>query len=365
MKKFVKTALTILLFVALIAAGAILIHKKREREKSIPKAKEYALVIKTIEPKIKRFTLTLPYIAVVKNEKSQIVSSKFSGKVLFVKKEGEEVKKEDIVAKIDDTSIKTKLNSTKEKISTLKSAVSSYETILGNLKKMHERTKRLMRVKGASKEEFEKEQNKIEETKSKLLELKASLRGAKEELKALLNELSYTTLKSDIEGVVAKRFLNKGDLATLGKAIVKINAKNGNYLSLKLPNDMNIKEVLYKNKIYKAVSLNSASNSLKEYKIDINDSSLTEGERVKIDIITFNSKAYLLPFDALLDRDSQKYVLKIKNDRAVPTKVKLLASGEQGVAVEGDLENSQIAVMKEDILLKLLSGVKVKTLKGN
>ena len=91
---------------------------------------------------------------------------------------------------------------------------------------------------------------------------------------------------------------------------------------------------------------------------------LTEGEIVNTECIVYDKDGWRLPYNAFLNRDGEDYVFTIGQDKAFPKRVKIVASGKEGVVVEENLSNEKVALAKPDILLKLLYGNKVIP-KGN
>ena len=363
MKKWVKLTIFLVIVVLLVVGAVRLVKKKKAQMAQIPIAKEYAVLAKTIKPSKTSLTLTTPYISLVQSDSNTLLAAKFPGRVLMVKKAGERVKKGDVVAKIDDTSLQTKLASLQASILATKEALDATKAILHNLYDIHARTKKLLKVKGASIEQYEKEQNQIESTKAKLASLQAKLQTLVQNKKELQNELTYATLRSPVDGVVAKRFLNVGDLAMPGRALLKINAAGNNYLLVRAPKDVNVYGIVYKSKEYPVTPLHSTFNSLNEYRCDLKDNDLIEGERVNVDVVTFKGVGTLLPYDAIINRNGKNYVLLAQGSQAQPKEVHIKASGQKGVVVQEDLRGQKIVVAKPDILLKLLSGIKLKEIK--
>ena len=360
MKKVVKIFI-FLVVVALLIVGAVrLIKKKKAEEAALPIAKQYAVVVETIVPKPRKLKLGADYLALVQNDKSVTISSKFLARVLEVAKEGSMVHKGQIVARLDDTSVRSKLEATQAQIASLQEQIEATKKILANWLRIHARTKKLLAVKGASMEQYEKEQNQIESTKAKIASLRSRLAALKAQKKELQNELSYALLRSNVDGVVAKRMLSVGDLAMPGRAILRINTQKGNYLLVRLPKNMDGHALIYKGQEYPLRPLRSALDSLKEYRADVSDPELVEGERVKTRVITFEGQGILLPQEAILDRNSRSYVLIAQGSYAKALPVHILASSEEGVVVAEDLGGKKVVVAKPDILLKLLSGIELK-----
>ena len=360
MKKVVKIFI-FLVVVALLIVGAVrLIKKKKAEEAALPIAKQYAVIVHTITPKPQELKLGVDYLALVQNDKSVTISSKFPARVLEVIKEGSVVHKGQIVARLDDTPLRSKLEATQAQILSLQEQIGATKRILTNLLHMHARTKKLLAVKGASIEQYEKEENQIESTKAKLAALKSRLHSLRAQKKELQNELSYAVLRSEVNGIVAKQMLHVGDLAMPGHRIVRVNTQEGNYLLVRLPKNIKGLSLVYKAKEYPLRPLRSTLNSLQEYRADVSDPELVEGERVKTRVITFKGKGILLPQDAILDRNGRSYVLIAHGNHASALPVHILASSEEGVVVQEDLSGKKVVVAKPDILLKLLSGIELK-----
>jgi multidrug efflux pump subunit AcrA (membrane-fusion protein) len=346
MSKIVKVGLGIVVGVALVAGGVKAVKNAREKDKTTPKAKIYPVVVSKITPKLSQVQLTLPYLAEVANDKDVTLSSRIAARIIKILPSGSKVKKGDLVVKLDTTSIKSALSSLKQQLHAAK-------ITLQNLQQTHERTLELLKVKGASIEEAQKEENMIASAQ-------ASLNALKQKEIELKNNLSYATITSPVDGVIAKTFSNKGAVSMPGKPLVAISSKNGFYLMVRVPSNLPIQGVKFKDKIYPATALGSTFNGLAEYKVYTGNTKLTSGDRVEVDVVVFDSKAILLPFDALLNRNGKSYVLVISKDKANLQEVHIIQSAQQGVVVADDLEGKDIVLAKPDILVKLTSGYRLK-----
>ena len=85
----------------------------------------------------------------------------------------------------------------------------------------HQRTLELLKVKGASQEQSDKEITNI-------VTLKATLNGLEQNKIALENTISYANTKAPVDGVVT-RLANIGDIAMMGKPLVSISANSNSY----------------------------------------------------------------------------------------------------------------------------------------
>ncbi len=361
MKKFL-IYITILFIIAVAVVGGLkVINKKKEAEAKIPVAVTYGMNVRVLEPKITNSILTLPYLALTKSNDDVKISSRVNARIKYIAKSGDLVTKGETVVRIDDKELQTQIKSLNLNINSLKSQLNSKQIALKNLRNIHARTKKLLSVKGASQEEFDKEITNIEVAKSGIDTLNFKIQELYANKASINNMLSYATIKSPVNGVVTS-LANVGDVALMGKPLISISVKSNSYLLVRLPASIEAKAIIYNKKVYPLSALNTTNNGLLEYLANI-DESLASNQTISIDVIIFNADGYKLPHDAILNRDGKSYVLIVKSGRAVPKKVKIVANGEQGVIVQGVNANEKIVVAKQDILLRLLGGTKVRAIK--
>jgi len=347
MRKWVTLLIVVIVIVGLIKGGLKLVNQKKAKEASTPTAIIYDMRVKTIQVKKEQNSLTLPYLALTKSNDDVKISSKISGRVNFIVKTSKVVKKGEVVAKIDQSDIKAKIDS-------INSQIKSKQIALKTLEATHQRTLKLLKVRGASQEQADKELSNIEAIKSGIDTLKHSK-------KALLNTLSYANIKAPVSGI-ATRLANVGDIAMMGKPLVSISAKSNSYLLVRLPNEIKAKTIKFEDRKFALNPLNTSYNGLVQYIANI-DKSLTSDQTVSIDVVIFDDIGYKLPHDAILNRDGKSFVLVFDKNQVTSKEVKIISNGEQGVIVNGITKQDKIVVAKQDILLKLLSGIKVREVK--
>ncbi len=358
MKRLLTYIIVLVIIGLMVIGGLKAVKKKRDEEAKTPVAVTYDMRVATITPKMSHVRLTLPYLATTKSNDDVKISSRVSARIKYIVKSGKLIKKGETIVKIDDKELKTQLRALNLNIRSIKSQLDSKLVALKNLEKSHARTEKLLAVRGASKEQFDKEVTNIEATKSGIDTLRFKIQELKANRSSIDNMLSYTTIKSPVSGIVT-RLANVGDIAMMGKPLISISAKSNSYLLVRLPADVEAKEVIYNKKVYKLGALNTTFNGLLEYLANI-DESLASNQIVNIDVIVYNANGYKLPHDAILNRNGRSFVLAIEKDKAIPKRVKIVANAQEGVVVDGVSQTDKIVVAKQDILLKLLSGVRVK-----
>lgn len=346
MKK--NTIITIAVVIVLLAGGIFAVKRAQKRDADAPVAKVYSLEVNTMKPEWKEVTLTLPYLALVQNDEDMMVSSRIGARIIYLKPSGTSVQKGEVIAKLDNTTIESGVQS-------IKSQIEAAKIGLRNIESTHRRTLELVAIKGASMEQSEMEESHIAETKAKIESLNQSLVDVN-------NNQSYATIKATTSGMISKTLLNAGDMAMPGQPIAMISSTKGSYLKLSVPADLKVYGVSKDGKEYKTIALTSTFNSLAEYKVLIDNLGLMTGERVELNVIVFKGKAVKLPFDAILNRNGKNFVFEKNKDKAIPTEVNIIQSGEDGAVISDErLAGKEIVVEKQDILLKILSGVSLKT----
>ncbi|WP_456450992.1 efflux RND transporter periplasmic adaptor subunit [Hydrogenimonas sp.] len=365
MKKILKTVIFLGLAALLVAGAVRAVKHKKAEEAAIPPAKEYAVVVRTTVPRLASATLTLPALALVANDNDVVLASKLAARVSVMHRSGAKVKQGDVVLRMDKRDLDAKVAAIKAQISGAKSELAAAETALKTLEAKHARTEKLMKVRGASQEEYDAEVSRIAETKAKMAAAEAKIESLAASLREVAQLLDYAVLTAPVSGTVAETFVNPGDMAMPGKPLMKIAAKAGNYLKVRLPADVNATAIVYKGRKLALYPLHTTFNGLDEYRTRLLNDGTPTGTRVDVAAVLYAGEGVRLPSDALLDRGGEKFAFVVEKGRARAVPVTPVASGEEGIVVkESGLAGKPVVVAKPDILLKLLGGVPVKVLDG-
>ena len=333
----------------LIVLGAIFILIKAKRDEAkLPSAKTYSITVSTFKVEKQQVSLTLPYLAQTQNDMDVNLASKIAARVDYVKNSGVFVKKGETIAKLDATSIEANQKS-------IESQLAATKTALKNLEATHKRTLELLAVKGASIEQSESEESRIAELEAKVESLNQSLND-------VTNTLTYAIIKSPVDGMISKNTVNVGDMIMPGQPVATISASSDYYLMLYVPSNVKVYRVIVDNKSYPAIPLNATMNGLTAYRVNVEPGGMMTGERVEVNVEVFNGVGIKIPFDGILNRDNKSYVFVKENDKAIPTEINIIQSGEDGAVISNnELAGKEIVVAKQDILLTLLSGATLKT----
>ncbi|NPA73144.1 MAG: biotin/lipoyl-binding protein [Epsilonproteobacteria bacterium] len=357
--KYLKAVIWIALAVGLVLFAVKTVKKKKAQEAKIASAKVYKIKVKTMTLKKDRVILTLPYLATVQSSSDAKISTKVAGRILKILKTGDKVKKGEIVAKLDDKELQDKIEALKLAINSTKINIDAKKLSLKNLISTHKRTKELLDVRGASIEQYQNEEDKIALTRASIKTLQSNLKINRSKISELETLIGYCTLRSPIDGTVYKATATQGEVAMPGQPLLYIAGENGKYLLINMPSNRKLKEIIFQGKTYQVQSLNSTFNGLVQYKADV-DTAKSKGEKVDIKAVVFDKEAVKVPLSGVLQNGGENYIFIVNKDSALQTKVKILASGEEGLAIESGYEGKKIILAKPDIFLKLISGIKIK-----
>ncbi len=356
MKKKIVTVVAVLIIAVVLV---VLIKKRKEGIAGLNPPKVYPVIVKTMKPKISEFSLSLSGLGLVESSVDFNITTKLAARVLYVKPIGSKVKKGDIVVRLDSSATQAKIASASSLLKSLYPKLNSVELSLKNMILTHKRTNALLKVKGASIEQYQKEEDIISSLRSSIEAVKSQINSVKSDISSLKTLLSYTVIKSPVDGVISRKFSNVGDVAMPGKPIGSISSKNGKYILLRLPDDIKPRGLIFEGRFYDVTALNNTFNGLDEYKADVN-TTLNTNTRVKVGIVVFKGKAVKLPFDAILSDNGKNYVFVVDKNRAISKKVKIISTGENGIAVyDRSLIGKEIVLTKPDIFIKLLGGVRI------
>ncbi|MFH0782550.1 MAG: biotin/lipoyl-binding protein [Pseudomonadota bacterium] len=372
----IKNGMRIIVVLLVVAAAVVLLQKRKHDLAQAPPAAILPVVVDAVVAGRSTITLTLPAMGIVSSDVSTTLSTKISGRVnKIMKKEGETVRKGDLLASIDEQELQAKKEGLRLKRSSLdfdiagkRENLKAVQTALQNGLDSHARTKELLDVKGASIEQYHKEDTEIAQLKAQVEAVKsgiAMLQSGREELtqseKEIDNQLSYTSITSPIDGILSTRLVMAGDMAVPGKPLLKITAAEGLYLDVKLPSAITAAAIRLDGNLLPLTPKNQAGPSgLREYRSALlAGTSAVEGEFLNIAVVLFSGEGLLLPDDVLLSAQGKTWVLTYTNGKAEKLPVTIEQRGIEGVTVKEDLAGRTLLLAKPDILLRASSGVPI------
>ena len=363
---FIRISLLLVVVAALIVGGFVLVKKKQQQLKGAPKfgLKPRPVTVFTAE----KGTLTLKhdYLAVVEPKQKIHLTARVTAPVLGVQgDEGSQVEAGAVLVTLDGREAGYRIEAVAAQIEQAQAdLVANQETIGALVSSLRffaaeaDRFQRLAEEKAVTESQAEKAREKQVEVNGRLNAAKEksnsirhridSLTKQKQELKT---RLGYYKLSCPFPGVVTKRLVDPGDLASPQKSLLEIEDRRALKLSFDVPQaDL---PAIHKGlpvsfscggKVRKATlsllhpSLNQARMVRAEVKLPAawkND--FRPGEYVSVAVVTHQKTGVILvPRSSLMIApDGRQHVFAVVEKRLVPRPVKILGFTGDQAAVAG------------------------------
>ncbi|HEY9717474.1 MAG TPA: efflux RND transporter periplasmic adaptor subunit [Trichormus sp.] len=181
------------------------------------------LPITAVTAKNLRDQLALPGIVFALPDHSVKVSPGVAGKLVEVRvSPGQQVKKGEVIAVLDRRQLSDQANQAHAKVLVADAGVEQAKTNLVLTQNTAERTQRLVQQELAAEKDLVVAKSQVETAKAQLVAAQAIVIDAVAAERATQAQLSYTQVKSPIDGLVAQRFLNVSDTADTATPVAQI-----------------------------------------------------------------------------------------------------------------------------------------------
>jgi len=350
-----------------LAVGGYTIHTRRvEAIKAVPAPERFPWALRVVPVVRQDLTAGFPVLATLSSQAEISIVPQISGVIRKIGPDaGEPISKGDLLVRLDTRELEAELSA----LTASKQA--AVEEVALNHKELT-RQKTLLQRGFSTQEAVDRLQTALNTSTQKVNQLQSQIEGVK-------TRLAYGKILSPVDGVIAARLADQGDLATPGTTIYRITAAIGAKIGIEVPQAV-LEQVHPGSKItlihggetmtvsvsrvfpsLDALSMGSAEADLDDIPFD-----LPSGARLPGRVILARwTGAFVVPRTALiLAPDGETgTVFKVvsqgedKPARLQQVKVKITASGREGIAVSGAVaEGDRVAVAQENELLKLKGG---------
>jgi multidrug efflux pump subunit AcrA (membrane-fusion protein) len=372
-----KIVAVLIAVAALIAGGAYALNSRKAQLAAAPRPAPLPAIVEAVTIPAAGVPLTLPALATVSSDQSVTLSTKLTGRVLRVfRREGDRVEKGELLAELDAAEIQAKRAATQQQqtnldyeIASKQAALEALKVALANSEESHGRTRELLAVKWVSVEQSQTEETQIAALAAQIAVAQqaiAALHAGKRVFDQTLKEtdalLGYARVVSPINGTLAVRHVQEGDLALPGKPLFSLTGQHDRYLTLRLPPDLSAREIRWNGSRLPLVPRNAANqNSLAEYRSPVPaDARAVEGEQVQVSVVAAPGVGPVIPVDTLLSVNGRDFVLLYEGERVTKQTVTVTHRGVEGVQVREALAGKTLLSAMPDILLRVSSGVPVR-----
>jgi len=284
-------------------------------------------------------------------EKSILVYSKVEGIINgIVKEEGEKVNKNDILATIDDRDIRNSYEEAKLSVENAKLAVKDAEIRMENAKEKFNRQKSLYEEEIISEQDFKTAKLDRDSAALDYEQALHTLNIEKEQYKNLKLQLSYTEIRSPIDGWVTDRKIDEGTRVNSGTELyqvedfepllAKVYVPEKDYIKLKEGQEVDVTSEVYKKTFKGKVKIinpriDSESGTFKvtvavnNYKLKLRPGMLVTCEI----IVNKKENSIVIPKKAVFYKKSTPYVYILQEGNIVKLK-----EIELGIEMENEYE---------------------------
>lgn len=355
---------------AVLIVGAVMLRQVRVSQVgSAPAADSIPWAVSTVAVTRGTVTRGFPALATVTTAREITISPQISGTILEMgPREGVSLKPGDLLAKIDVRELEAQVEA-------LRAQLTAAEAEARRQANEAQRERQLLDEGGSSVAEVERWSTGQEAAEQRA-------RALKEQIHALEIRRGYGLIALPVEGTIAARLSEPGDVAVPGKPIYRITTARGARVIVRLPLEVREKvkpgcplelrhgdDVLTVHVSRVRPSVDSAALGAAEADVAEVPFGLPSGARLSARVICrVEQDALVVPHDAVL-RDAggaSGRVSRVMGDaahRQVQTvRITVVLEGREGIAVDGDLEpGNEIVVGHESLLIKLQDGDSVAT----
>ncbi len=391
MKTLTKKIISIIIVACLIIFGVLLIKHKKHKLASADKYGLKPVPVWITKAKLGNIASKIDYLAIVEPIRIADISARVTAtveKVLY--DEGDSVKANEPLIILDSREIEYEIASVQANIAKVNAELAANQAIVKSIKDSVEYWKReakrdkILADKGdipasraeATADKFNEFTGKLNSAINNSRALKHLIVSLKKKQLQLNTRLSYCKITSPYNGIVTRRFVDPGDLAIVGKNLMIVEDRSQLKLGFDIPQRDIVKvreglTVIFDiNGHKRKAKLSHLYPSLDKAKMIRAEVFLTKaqskglicGQYLSISVIADELKNVItLPATCLIEGpDRMKYVFIVQNNVLIPRKVKVLASTEKLIAVEGINPNVQVATNTFLGWATLSSGKKVE-----
>jgi membrane fusion protein, multidrug efflux system len=352
---------------AAFAGGGFALHARRVAAlQQVPAPEKFPWALRTAEVKRHDLTAGFPVLATLSSQAEIVIIPQISGVIRRMgPREGEPVRKDLLLVRID----------TQELVNQIAALSASYQAAKGEavLREKELRRKQALLPKGFATQEA------VDQLRTALQTARQRVKQLRGEVDALRTRLKYGTIRSPVDGVIAARLQEPGDLAAPGRAVYRITATTGAKIRVTVPQavaarlrkgseirlDLGGQSLtVWLSRVFPsldALSMGSAEADLGNIPFGLPSGSRVPG-RVILDrwpgALVVPRTAIVLASDGQSGTIFRVVAARDGNPgRLRRIKVKIIASGREGVAISGAVsEGDRVAIAQETELLKLKDG---------
>jgi RND family efflux transporter MFP subunit len=361
----VKKYIGIVLVVAIVAALVIVRAKRVRQKEGAPLPVELPPAVEVVPVTQGKVVNSRHVLGTVVGADEVDVAPQVMAQVLEMKvREGAEVKKGDLLAALDSSEFR---NSVAEAEAGVASAQKAYQA-QGSATA---RDRRLFEVKGIAQEEWERSQ-------AADAAASAALEVAQKRLETAKTRLGYTQITAPLNGAVARRLADPGELAVPGKPLFKLVRQESVRVLAELPPEdlprlrvgQPVTVTLFAHALAAAIcrvfpAMGDSHLASFECEITNPPPGLVSGATAGVDVELNSAQGLVVPADALLEGEQGTWIFAVDHGTVRPIQVEVLVRSMDRATVKGEVRLGEpLIVARPSRLMTLAAGMKVTLATG-
>lgn len=233
-----KRRIIIIIFIIVaIVAALLLVARKKQQLAEAPHSSGRPLMVETALSNRGELTQSRTYLGNIAPWQRSEISSRITATVREVRvREGEKVNAGQILIELDDNelsqatqSAEARLENARRQADAIQAQVKTLEESRRYWQKEYKRDRILAKEGAIAKAQADASSDRLNRAQGELASTRASLQAAQslvrsqqKQLAEVRSRLGYATLHAPFDGIVARRQIDSGDLATPGRSLVTV-----------------------------------------------------------------------------------------------------------------------------------------------
>lgn len=378
MKQAAGRIISVIIGVVVVAALAGVVAKRKQQLKAAPAYGDRPVPVRVAEVTQGALEMAHDYLGIVESWQQAAISSRASARVEGVFfHEGDPVKAGDVLLQLDEQDLLDERNAMESQILAAEATLISMEANLTYWRNEQARDKKLQDQGVIPPSASEATVNRLAGAEAQLLAARENRQAMMHRRDAVSSKLTYMKLTSPFDGVITRRDVDPGDLATPGRPLLVVEQRDRLKLVFDAPQeDMALMAKGLPVRIHvggKALdatlshlypSLDTARMVRAEVVLPA-DAALQIGAYVPLTVILErHEKAVVIPGDSLMENSEGQTMVFVVSDgklEARPVTVKTASGGR--VSVAGVMPGEQVVTSTFLGWATLASGLTVEVLR--
>jgi RND family efflux transporter MFP subunit len=394
LKKTARILVIIAMLAAIVFGGLFLVNRKKQALAQAPKYGMQPTPVRVATARKGELVRRRSYLAVVQPIRVANISARLTATVEKVlHDENDPVKEGEILVALDGRQIVESIEGMKAQVEQSQADLASNQATVESLVKTAAYWEREFQrdrtladkgaIPGAQAEGTADKANdakgKLDAARQKSFAIERQIESLKRKQAELETQLSYCTIRSQFDGLVSRRLVDPGDMASPGKDLMTVEDRSQLKLCFDVP-QQDLPEVREGLAVGFTVdgqgrkaslshmypSLNLARMLRAEvYLLGPEAQGLSSGAYLSLDVVLSTTKdAILVPAASIIESPDRKpYVFVVNDGRLEVRPVRVFGSSGDDVAVEGVDAGQQVVLSTFLGWAQLSSGLKVEAMK--